>query len=87
MRMNKQNKTCADCIHERACRIWTDVQSLCASNVPICPSYATMCYDFSLRDEFPIVAENNISIKSVIEQAILDAVLGLTHPTEKGGEG
>ena len=43
-------------------------------------------YNFSLRDEFPIVAENNISIKSVIEQAILDAVLGLTHPTEKGGE-
>ena len=44
-------------------------------------------YDYSLRDEFPIVAENNISIKSVIEQAILDAVLGLTHTTEKGGEG
>ena len=43
-------------------------------------------YDSSLRDEFPIVAENNISIKSVIEQAILDAVLGLTHPIEKGGE-
>ena len=42
-------------------------------------------YDSSLRDDFPIVAENNISIKSVIEQAILDAVLGLTHTTEKGG--
>lgn len=43
-------------------------------------------YDSSLRDEFHIVAENNISIKSVIEQAILDVVLSLTHPTEKGGE-
>lgn len=44
------------------------------------------CYDFSLRNEFTIVAENNISIKSVIDQAILDVVLSLTHPTEKGGE-
>ena len=44
------------------------------------------CYDSSLRDDFPIVAENNISIKSVIEQAILDVVLSLTHPTEKGSE-
>ena len=41
-------------------------------------------YDSSLRDDFPIVAKNNISIKSVIEQAILDVVLSLTHPTEKG---
>lgn len=41
-------------------------------------------YDFSLRDELPIVAENNVSIKSIIEKAILDAVLGLVHPTEKG---
>lgn len=39
-------------------------------------------YDFSLRDELPVVAENNVSIKSVIENAILKAVLDLV----KGGE-
>ena len=49
-------------------------------------------YDFSLRDELPIVAENRVSIQSVIERAILNAVLDLVaetkqdHPTEKGGE-
>ena len=32
-------------------------------------------YDFSLRDEMPIVAENRTSIQSVIERAILNAVL------------
>ena len=42
-------------------------------------------YDFSLRDELPIVAENNVSIQSVINEAILNAVLALVHPTEKGG--
>ena len=49
-------------------------------------------YDFSLRDEMPIVAENRVSIQTVIERAILNAVLDLVgetkmdHPTEKGGE-
>ena len=38
-------------------------------------------YDFSLRDEFPLVAENKVSIQSVIEKAILNAVLDLV----KGG--
>lgn len=49
-------------------------------------------YDFSLRDELQIIAENKISIQSIVERAILDAVLDLVgstkldHPTEKGGE-
>lgn len=34
-------------------------------------------YDFSLRNELPIVAENKVSIQSVIERAILDSVLDL----------
>lgn len=32
-------------------------------------------YDFSLKDEMPIVAQNKVSIQKVIENAILDAVL------------
>lgn len=32
-------------------------------------------YDFSLKNEMPIVAENKVSIKSVVEKAILTAVL------------
>lgn len=34
-------------------------------------------YDYSLRDEMPIIAENKVSIQRVIETAILNAVLGL----------
>lgn len=34
-------------------------------------------YDFSLRDELPIIAENRVSIQSVIDKAILNAVLDL----------
>lgn len=39
---NKQTKTCADCIHERACKIWTDGRSLCSSDVQLCPSRETI---------------------------------------------
>lgn len=41
-------------------------------------------YDFSLRDEFPVIAENRISIQSVIENAILSSVLNLIGSAEKG---
>lgn len=34
-------------------------------------------YDSSLRNEMPMIAENNISIQSVIERAVLGAVLNL----------
>lgn len=34
-------------------------------------------YDSSLRNEHPVIAENNISLKSVINRAILNAVLDL----------
>lgn len=38
-------------------------------------------YDSSLRNEMPVIAENRISIQSVIKKAILKAVLDLV----KGG--
>ena len=47
-------------------------------------------YDNSLKNEFPIVYENKVSIQTVIERAILNAVLdgiaeqNTTH-TEMGG--
>lgn len=49
-------------------------------------------YDSSLRNEMPVIAENRVSIQSVIERAIVDAVLDLVgaakldNPAEKGGE-
>lgn len=39
-------------------------------------------YDFSLRNELPVIAENKVSIKSVIERAVLNAVLDLVGETK-----
>lgn len=40
-------------------------------------------YDISLRDEMPVVAENKVSIKSVIHNAVRDVVLGLVSESKK----
>lgn len=36
-------------------------------------------YDYSLRDELPVIAENKVSIQSVVDNAILLAVLDLVN--------
>ena len=41
-------------------------------------------YDFSLRDEMPVVAENSVAIQSVIDRAILNAVLDLVYSSKEG---
>lgn len=43
-------------------------------------------YDSSLRNEMPVIAENKVSIKSIIERAILDAVLDLVGSAKMDGE-
>ena len=35
----------------------------------------TAYYDISLRNDLPVIAENKVSINSIIKRAILDAVL------------
>ena len=44
-------------------------------------------YDFSLRNELPVIAENKVSIQSVIERAILNAVLDLVGSAKMDGKG
>lgn len=39
-------------------------------------------YDFSLKNEFPVIAENKVSIKSVIDRAVINAVLDLVGETK-----
>lgn len=43
-------------------------------------------YDSSLRNEMPIIAESKESIRSVIDRAILNAVLDLVGSAKMDGE-
>ena len=39
-------------------------------------------YDFSLKNELPVIAENKVSIKSIIDRSIINAVLDLIAETK-----
>ena len=39
-------------------------------------------YDFSLKNELQVIAENKVSIKSVIDRAVINAVLDLVGETK-----
>jgi hypothetical protein len=39
-------------------------------------------YDSSLKNEMPVIAENKVSIKSIIDRAIVNAVLDLIAETK-----
>lgn len=43
-------------------------------------------YDSSLKNEMPIIAENKVSIKSIIERAIVNAVLDLVGSAKMDGD-
>ena len=39
-------------------------------------------YDFDLKNELPVIAENKTSIKTIVDRAIIDAVLDLIAETK-----
>ena len=39
-------------------------------------------YDFYLKNEMPVIAENKVSIKSVIDRAVINAVFDLVGETK-----
>ena len=38
----QQIKTCSDCIHENACRIWTDGRFISDESANVCPNHETV---------------------------------------------
>ena len=41
-KQNKPTKTCADCIHENACRAWVDGRYIADESANRCPNYETV---------------------------------------------
>ena len=41
-KQNKSTKTCADCIHENACRAWVDGRYIADESANRCPNYETV---------------------------------------------
>ena len=41
-KQKQQTKTCSDCIHENACRIWTDGRFISDASASVCPNHETV---------------------------------------------
>lgn len=41
-KQKQPTKTCADCIHESACRIWTDGRFISDASASVCPNHETV---------------------------------------------
>ena len=41
-KQKQQTKTCSDCIHENACRIWTDGRFISDESANACPNHETV---------------------------------------------
>ena len=41
-KQKQPTKTCADCIHESACRVWTDGRAISDASASQCPSHETV---------------------------------------------
>ena len=41
-KQKQQTKTCSDCIHENACRIWTDERFISDASASVCPNHETV---------------------------------------------
>lgn len=41
-KQKQPEKTCADCIHESACRVWTDGRAISDASASQCPSHETV---------------------------------------------
>ena len=41
-KQKQQTKTCSDCIHENACRIWTDGRFISDKSASACPNHETV---------------------------------------------
>ena len=41
-KQKQQTKTCSDCIHEYACRMWTDGRFISDASASACPNHETV---------------------------------------------
>ena len=69
-------KTCADCIHESACRVWTDGMAISDASASQCPSHETVkesgAYICGVLDERKRKQTNADRIRSMSDEELAD---------------
>ena len=78
-KQNKSTKTCADCIHESACRIWTDGRLISDASASVCPNHETVkesaAYLCGVLDERKREKTNADSIRAMSDEELAQEMI------------
>ena len=85
-KQKQQTKTCSDCIHENACRIWTDGRFISDASASVCPNHETVkesgAYLCGVLDERKRKKTNADRIRSMNDEELANL---LTDFSNNGG--
>ena len=75
-KQKQQTKTCFDCIHENACRIWTDGRFISDESASVCPNHETLkesaAYLCGVLDERKRKKTNADRIRAMSDEELSD---------------
>lgn len=78
-KQKKPTKTCADCIHESACRGWTDGMQISDSSASRCPNHETVkesgAYLCGVLDERKRKQTNADRIRAMSDEELADWIV------------
>ena len=77
-KQKQQTKTCFDCIHENACRMWTDGRFVSDESANACPNHETVkesaAYLCGVLDERKRKKTNADSIRFMSDEELADVL-------------
>ena len=83
-------KTCADCIHESACRVWTDGRAISDASASQCPNHETVkesgAYLCGVLDERKRKQTNGDRIRAMSDEELAKHFSGMICDINEGVE-
>ena len=80
-KQKQQTKTCSDCIHENACRIWTDGRVISDASASVCPNHETVkesaAYLCGVLDERKRKKTNADRIRAMSDEELAEFLIDL----------
>lgn len=90
-KQKQPTKTCADCIHENACRLWTDGRYISDSSASKCPNHETVkessAYLCGVLDERNRKQTNADRIRSMSDEELAEFLVNFQNTFGEEYEG
>ena len=86
-KQKQKTKTCSDCIHENACRIWTDGRFISDASASVCPNHETVkesaAYLCGVLDERKRKKTNADIIRDMTDEELAELLANETYRIAK----